>query len=84
MTRFMDIGGNKTVVDEHNLPVRRVVEAADNVDGIAPAGLDIMTTCFIVEKMGVAVCDGRDKWYASVGGIVKSISAGQPWSDLFG
>jgi len=32
----------------------------------------------------VAVCDGRDKWYASVGGTVKSISAGQPWSDLFG
>ena len=84
MTRFMDIGGNKTVVDEHNLPVRGAVDIADNVDGIAPAGLDIMTTCFIVEKMGVAVCNGRDKWYAIGGGTVKSISAGQPWSDLFG
>ena len=26
ITKVMDIGGNKTVVDEHNLPVRRVAE----------------------------------------------------------
>ena len=26
VTKVMDVGGNKTVVDEHNLPVRRVVE----------------------------------------------------------
>ena len=60
------------------------VELADNIDGIAPAGLSIMSTCFIVEKMDVAVSNGRDQWYTtSSDGAVKSITAGQSWSELF-
>lgn len=60
------------------------VELGANIDGIAPAGLPIMSTCFIVEKMDVAISNGRDEWYATAeNGSVKYIAAGQPWSDLF-
>ena len=58
-------------------------ELADNLDGIAPAGCPIMSTCFVVEKLDVAFCNGKDQWFASNGGTVKSINAGQSWSELF-
>lgn len=61
------------------------VELGANIDGIAPAGLPIMSSCFIVEKMDVAICNGRDQWYTTnANGATKYISAGQPWSALFG
>lgn len=59
------------------------LELGDNIDGTAPAGLCIMSACLIVEKMDVAVCNGRDEWYIKTAEGVKKISAGQPWSDLF-
>lgn len=60
------------------------VELADNIDGTAPAGLPIMSTCFIVEKMDVAICNGRDEWYITCAdGSVKSIGAGKNWAELF-
>lgn len=58
-------------------------ELADNLDGIAPAGCPIMSTCFVVDKQDVAFCNGKDQWFASNGGTVKSINAGQSWSELF-
>ncbi len=56
------------------------LELADNSDGIAPADCPIMSTCVIVDKMDVAVSDGRGGWYISSG---KSIKAGDSWANLF-
>lgn len=75
---------DERIIQPAGLPRVFPVELADNIDGIAPAGLPIMSACFIVEKMDVAVCNGRDQWYITgADSTVKYISAGQPWSDLF-
>ena len=66
-----------------DLPNVEPWELADNLDGIAPAGCPIMSTCFVVDKQDVAFCNGKDQWFASNGGTVKSINAGQSWSELF-
>lgn len=65
------------------LPRVYPLELADNLEGIAPAGTPIMSACLIVEKMAVAVSDGKDGWFLKDGGGVKSIAAGQSWADLF-
>lgn len=59
------------------------LELTDTLDGTAPAGCPIMSTCFVVDKQDVAFCNGKDQWFASNGGTVKSINAGQSWSELF-
>ena len=77
------IRDEKSVCYKTNLPRSYPVELGDTVDGTAPAGLPIMSTCFIVDKMDVAICDGKDRWYITSGGNVKSIAAGQTWAELF-
>lgn len=68
----------------NNAPARVYpVELADNLDGIAPAGMPIMSACLIVEKMDVAVCNGRNEWYRKNGDGITKITAGQPWTELF-
>ena len=67
------------------LPHVSPLELVDNITGTAPAGMPIMSTCFIVEKMNVAISDGNDGWYANDdNGSVVSITAGQSWAELFG
>lgn len=56
--------------------------AAKSTD-ILPYDCPIMTNIFVVDKMDVVVCDGDDKWYSSVDGVVTSANAGQPISALF-
>lgn len=73
----------KTTQYRHDLPFAYPTDLADNLDGIAPAGCPIMSTCFVAEKLDVAFCNGKDQWFASNGGTVKSINAGQSWSELF-
>ena len=55
-----------------------------NVDEIIPKGMGKGRAAFIIEKMDVAICDGKDTWYAGSAGNVRSAKAGQPWSALFG
>ncbi|MBR5862183.1 MAG: hypothetical protein IKZ08_02535 [Bacteroidales bacterium] len=45
-----------------------------------PAGCPIMTTLFVVDKLGVAVCDGNNNWYRKAD---TPVAAGQPISALF-
>lgn len=64
----------------NHLKRTRPLELASRSEAIAPAGCPIMSTCFIVDKFEVAVCDGEDKWY--LGGD-KYVEAGQAFSGLF-
>lgn len=59
------------------------LELTDTLDGTAPAGCPIMSTCFVVDVMDVATCDGKDNWYTYRDGGVASIKAGQTRSELF-
>ena len=63
----------------------------DNISGIRadigatsdetlPFGCSTMSTIFVVDKMDVIVCDGRDNWYREAD---KPVAAGQPISSLF-
>ena len=72
----------KTTQYRHDLPFAYPIELADRVEEgrIAPAGCSIMSSCFLVNKYDVAVCDGQDNWYIKSGRCIK---AGQPWSDLY-
>ena len=45
-----------------------------------PSGCPIMTTIFVVDKIGVAFSDGQDNWYRESD---KPVAAGQPISALF-
>lgn len=54
------------------------------VDEIIPKGMAKGRVAFVIEKMDVAVCDGKDTWYAGSAGNVRSAEAGQPRSALFG
>lgn len=64
----------------NNLKRARPLELTSRSEAIAPAGCPIMSTCFIVDKFDVAICDGEDKWYM---GSDKFVEAGQPFSGLF-
>lgn len=74
-----------TKSDGYSLQIPHVnpTELADTSDGIAPSGFPIMSSCFIVDKMDIAVCDGSDKWYIATGTGVASIEAGQAWAELY-
>ena len=65
-----------------DLPRAYPVELADTTAGgnTAPAGCPIMSSCFLIDKFDVAVCDGQDNWYIKGG---KSIRAGEPWANLY-
>lgn len=63
-----------------NLKQARPLELTCRSEAIAPAGCPIMSTCFIVDKSDVAICDGEDKWYL---GSDKYVEAGQSFSGLF-
>lgn len=65
------------------LPHANPTELADTSDGTAPSGFPIMSTCFIVDQMDIAVCDGSDRWYVSTSSGVASIEAGQTWAELY-
>ena len=74
-----DANGNVTssrVVTYHDIYV--------GVDEIIPKGMAKGRPAFIIEKMDVAICDGKDTWYAGTPGNVRTAKAGQPWSALFG
>ena len=74
----------RSVCYKTNLPRSYPVELGDTLDGTAPAGLPIMSTCFIVDKLCAAFCDGKDNWFCyGSDGTVKSITAGQTWAELF-
>ena len=45
-----------------------------------PAGMPIMATIFVVDKMDVVVCDGENNWYREAD---TPVAAGQPISALF-
>lgn len=67
------------IVSQHGATHRNVLVLSDE---IAPGDLDRGDTAFIIDKMDVAVCDGKGNWYARSEEI-KSIAGGQPWSALF-
>ena len=74
-----DANGNVTssrVVTYHDIYV--------GVDEIIPKGMGKGRAALIIEKMDIAICDGKDTWYAGSPGNVRSAKAGQPWSALFG
>lgn len=74
----------RSVCYKTDLPRSYPVKLGDTINGTAPTGLPIMSTCFIVDKMEVAICDGKDHWCATGSdGVVKSITAGQTWAELF-
>lgn len=50
-------------------------------EAIAPAGCPIKSTCLIVDKYDVAICDGENRWYL---GRDKYVEAGQPFTGLYG
>ena len=55
-------------------------ELAENSDGILPSGCPCMSTIFVVDKVDVVFCDGKDHWYREKD---KPVDAGQPISALF-
>lgn len=65
------------------LPHVNPVELADTTEGTAPSGLPILSSCFLVDKMDFAVCDGNDKWYIATGDGVACIQAGKSWANLY-
>ena len=74
-----DANGNVTssrVVTYHDIYV--------SVGEIIPKGMAKGRVAFIIEKMDVAVCDGKDTWYAGSPNNVRSAKAGQLWAALFG
>ena len=69
-----DEAGNILQLDHVQKPSLRV-----NSDEIIPKGLGQGSEALIIDKMAVAVCDGRDNWYSTGG---KSAAAGQTWAAL--
>lgn len=59
---------------------RYEAEIASTSDETLPAGLPVGSTIFVVDKMNVVVCDGKDNWYREAD---KPVEAGQPISALF-
>ena len=55
-------------------------EIASTSDETLPAGCPILSTIFVVDKVGVCFCDGEDNWYREAD---KPVAAGQPISALF-
>lgn len=47
---------------------------------VIPKGCPIYTQAFIVDKVAVAFCDGRDNWYMDAD---KPVIAGETWAALF-
>lgn len=45
-----------------------------------PAGMPIMATIFVVDKMDVVICDGENNWYRRAD---TPVPAGSPISALF-
>lgn len=70
-------------IGKAKMPFTVAHEMAAKSTDILPSGSPIMSTIFVVDKMDIVVCDGEDKWYSSVDGIVTSANAGQPISALF-
>ena len=58
-------------------------EGAARSEATLPAGWPIRSNIFVVDKMDVVMCDGRDTWYRNANGTIKSAAAGQPISALF-
>jgi len=54
-----------------------------NSDEIIPKGVAKGRMAFIIEKMDIAVCNGKDTWYSGSPSDIRSAKAGQPWSALF-
>lgn len=47
---------------------------------VIPKGCPIYTQAYIVDKLNVAICDGKDNWYGNnSSGRIVSASAGQTW-----
>lgn len=52
-------------------------------DQLMPKGMGLGTQVFVIDKMDVAICDGKNNWYAGASGKVTVGQAGQPFSVLF-
>jgi len=58
-------------------------EGGARSEATLPSGWPIRSTIFVVDKMDVVMCDGRDTWYRTANGTIKSAAAGQPISALY-
>lgn len=71
-TRAKELGENFELVTPPELSVMSTE--------IMPSGLPIGSSAFIIDKIAVAFCDGKDHWYRKADQFFNS---GQPWSVLF-
>jgi hypothetical protein len=49
-------------------------------DQIIPKGMGLGTLAFVIDKMDIAICDGKDNWYNKKD---QPVAAGSPFSALF-
>lgn len=72
----------KTDAEGNVLSMKSTQEPSIRVrsDQIMPKGMALGTAVFIVDKMDIAMSDGRDNWYREKD---KPVPAGQPFSALF-
>ena len=64
----------------YDIPHSRSYDMAAKSTDMLPFGCPILTTIFVVDKVGVVFCDGEDNWYREAD---KPVAAGQPISALF-